>query len=73
MSNQTKTLLTRKIGHVPFRSVVGANDKGRYIATAKMNGQEFIGEGDSARTASLALKRVVDKAALEDKIKQATR
>ena len=73
MATKITPLLTRKIGHVPFKSVVGQNTKGRYFATAKLNEQEFVGEGTTARLASLDLKKVVAAAAMDDKIQQPTR
>ena len=64
MATKTTPILTRKIGHVPFSSVVGTNAIGRYIASAKVDNTEYMGEGDSARKATLDLQHKLEKASL---------
>ena len=58
----------RMIGHVPFRSVVSADGKGKFVAHVKFNGKEYFGDGDTERTATLSLRRQVDKAVHESSV-----
>ncbi len=69
-SEQDKVVptVTRMLGHVPFRSIIASDGKGKYIASAKFNGKSYVGGGDSEGHATLDLRKQLDKAARESKV-----
>jgi hypothetical protein len=73
MAKRTQTkvvpMMTRMLGHVPFHSIVTEDaKKGRYMASVKFNGKQFVGGGENARQATLDLRKQIDKAAHESKL-----
>lgn len=64
-----KPMLTRMIGHVPFRTTITQSDskKGLMVATATFNGTKLVGVGPTTRQATLAVRKQIDDAVSHSK------
>lgn len=52
--------MQKMIGSVPYSTVIGKNDKGRFIAQANIGGKQYEATGETSREATLALSQQVD-------------
>lgn len=69
MATKIKPMLTRKVGHVNFKSFTTQDaKKGTYMVTTKFNGTEYQGVGPSERLATLDLSKTIADKTREDKI-----
>lgn len=52
---------SRRVGHADYKSMMTI-DKGKFLASTKLNGKEFIGSGPSERLAQLDLRKLMREA-----------
>ena len=67
---EIKTLVGRKVGHVPFHSLTREDlKKGIHLAETTIQGEKYVGTGETARLAQLALNQQVENAAKAEKVR----
>lgn len=68
MATQIKPLVTRRVGHVAFRSTLTRDDKkGIFVVSGKHNGVEVVGTGNTERQAALNFHQQITDAAEQNK------